>query len=257
MSVIKNKKKEYIQKQKRKWTIKIIFLFSFFITSSLIVIYFLSPLSVINNVEVRGAKAVGEQTIIDASLIKADQPLWETLFKKKEIENEIIDEIEQISSANLTIEKFNNIIIKANEFETVAYLEKDNSYHKVLENGVIVKKSEIVTHGNDPILKNLSEGEVLDRLIQEIQSLESGSEKYISEIDLVDDDNNDRLVEVIMNDGNIVIASIPRFSNKMSYYPEMKESVGNIQGVFDLEVGAYFTPFEAEEDIIEENLIEN
>ncbi|MDN6195258.1 MAG: hypothetical protein L0I93_02045 [Atopostipes suicloacalis] len=52
-----------------------------------------------------------------------------------------------------------------------------------------------------------------------------------------------------MNNGNRILAKIPDFSEKMSFYPKMVQAVESKKGVFDMEAGIYFTPFKDSDNL--------
>ena len=49
-------------------------------------------------------------------------------------------------------------------------------------------------------------------------------------------------IEIKMVDGNIVKALIYNVSQKMQYYPQILNKIGDKKGIVNFEVGAYFTP---------------
>ena len=56
-----------------------------------------------------------------------------------------------------------------------------------------------------------------------------------------------------MKDGNIVKAIIPTLAEKMAFYPQIKAQLKERQGTIDLEVGAYFTPFQEDTNSVKLN----
>lgn len=240
------------QRQKKLFSrlITLILLFSFAI---LIVVYFISPLSKVDIVSVRGTKEVADQEIIDESGIKSGGNLWEIFFERNKISGEVVSELPQVKSMKIVLDGLNDYTLEIQEYETVAYLVKDNKYYNILENGKIVNESRKVSIGNPPIFKEFEENKALKEMIAQYQSLNENIQNSISEVQYTPSEVDDYLIKLYMNDGNEVIASIPSFAEKMNYYPDMVKKVGDQKGTINIEVGAYFSPFKYSEDKKEES----
>ncbi|WP_407372391.1 cell division protein FtsQ/DivIB [Carnobacterium sp.] len=240
------------QRQKKLFTrlITLILLFSFAI---LIVVYFISPLSKVDIVSVSGAKEVADQEIIDESGIKSGGNLWEIFFERNKISGKVVSELPQVKSMEIVLDGLNDYTLEIEEYETVAYLVKDNEYYNILENGKIVNESRKVSIGNPPIFKEFEENKALKEMIVQYQSLNENIQNSISEVQYTPSKVDDYLIKLYMNDGNEVIASIPSFAEKMIYYPDMVKKVGDQKGTINIEVGAYFSPFKYSEDKNEES----
>jgi len=205
--------------------------------------YFISPLSKVGTISVEGNQAVYDQQIIDQSGIHGGDSLIETMRKKDVAVSHIVDELPQVSNSTIEVTGFNDIIIQVKEFNTVAYIADDSSYLRVLENGAVLDDVYSVSIGNQPVLTKFEEGEALDQMIKELSKVEMPILNLISEIELITDRTNSLFIRVYMNNGNRVLSSIPTFSEKIPYYPQMVQAVNGKKGVFDMEVGVYFTPF--------------
>lgn len=235
------------QRQKKLTTrlITLILLFSFAI---LIVVYFISSLSRVDIVSVSGTKEVADQEIIDVSQIKSGDDFWRVFFERKAISKKVFSELPQVKAVEIDFSGLNDYTIKIEEYQTVAYLAEDNKYYNILENGKIVNESRKISIGNPPIFKNFEENKALRTIIIQYQLLNENIQNSISEIEYTPSDIDDHLIKLYMNDGNEVIASIPSFAEKMVYYPDMVKKIGDQKGTFNIEVGAYFSPFEYSEE---------
>ncbi|WP_208558846.1 cell division protein FtsQ/DivIB [Marinilactibacillus kalidii] len=229
---------------KLKWT----FLMTVFITMLLIAIYFISPYSKIEAVSVRGTNEVLDQEVIDASMIKSGDSLWKTYFDHSNVEDRVKNQYPQVKEMKLSINNLNNIELEISEYETVAYLYRDETYFKVLDNGEVLEEAYPNTVGNLPIFFNFKNETVLMQLLEEYKLLDSGIQSMLSEIEWIENDRNPLLVKAYMNDGNEVLASIPSFSERLNHYPQLVRAVNGENGLFDLEAGAYFLPFSSAED---------
>lgn len=231
------------QRQKNLLTrlITLILLFSFAI---LVVVYFISPLSKVDMLSVSGTKEVADQEIIDVSQIKSGDNLWKVFFERKEISKNLLSELPQVKSMKISFDGLNDYIIKIEEYQTVAYLAEENKYYNILENGKIVNESRKVSIGNPPIFKSFEENKALKAMIEQYKLLNENIQNSISEVEYTPSEIDDYLIKLYMNDGNEVVASIPSFAEKMIYYPDMVKKIGDQKGTFNIEVGAYFSPFE-------------
>lgn len=235
-------------KRSKKSLYRLLVIVTVFLVGDFIVLYFLSSFSRVGQLSVSGYEEVVVQNVIDASSVHAGDSLWETFFNRNEIEEKIVESLPQVKAANVHLESPNHFTFHIQEYETVAYLAHNQTYKKILENGSILKEKQEVTRGGYPILSEFKEGKVLDRFLKEYEKLEATVHKSISEIQYDPTPTDNYRIRLFMNDGNQVLASIPTFSERILYYPLMKKEAGTTLGEFNLEAGAYFTPYEAENE---------
>lgn len=237
------KLKEKRRKKMYRRLVALLFLFSFAI---LIVVYFITPLSKVDQVSVSGTKEVTDQAVIDASQIRSGDSLWETFFSRNKIETTVKKQLPQVKSMKLKFNSINSYELVVSEYKTVAYLEKGDEYYNILSNGKIVNESRKISIGNPPIFVNFKEGKALNKMLEQYQVLNENIHNSISEIEYTPSKTDDYLITLYMNDGNQVVASILSFAEKMVYYPDIVEKIGEEKGVINIEVGIYFMPFESE-----------
>lgn len=213
--------------------------------------YFISPWSKVGTISVQGNEAVYDQTIIDKSTIQGGDSVIDTLNISDDLAEKITAELPQVEKTTVSLDSLNHIVIEVEEFDTVAYIANEGSYLRVLENGAVLDDMYSVSLGNQPVLSNFEEGKALDLMIEELSQLDEPILNLISEIELLTDRTNPLFIQVFMNNGNRVLSSIPTFAEKIPYYPKMVAAVSGQKGIFDMEVGVYFTPF-ADENITDE-----
>lgn len=222
----------------------------------IVLAYFISPLSDVSTVSVEGNTAVYDQEIIDQSGILSGDSVIKTFHEKENVVNQVVDGLPQVAETTVELDGFNDVVIRVKEFDTVAYIANDTSYLRVLENGTVLDDAYSVSIGNQPVLTKFEEGETLNLMIEELSKVDRPILNLISEIELVSDRKNPLFIRVYMNNGNRVLSSIPTFAEKIPYYPQMVKAVNGRKGVFDMEVGVYFTPFadgETEESGVNED----
>ncbi len=211
--------------------------------------YFISPWSKVGTISVEGNENVYVQQVIDESHIQSGDSMLDIYRETETIGQQITEQIPQISKAKAEITGLNDIVLQVEEFSTVAYIANEGSYLRVLENGTVLEDVYDVSLGNQPVLSNFEEGEALNLIIEEMSQLDPSILHLISEIELVENRTNPLFIQAYMNNGNRVLSSIPSFAEKISYYPQMVQAVSGMKGVFDMEVGVYFTPFLSQENI--------
>ena len=235
-----------------KWSgLMLVFTLAIFVS-----LYTISSYSNVKDVSVEGTSEVYDQEVFNNSSITIGDSVLGTYFGREDIETRITEAIPQVSGAELKVTGLQSVTITISEYETVAFLQTDDHYQKILENGVILDETLPRITSSQPVLLNFSQGEALERMLSTYEEVDDQVQSLISEIVHVEDDHNPMLVRAFMNDGNEVLASIPTFAERMNYYLQMRETVdGN--GVFDLEAGAYFIPYDSEEYESYENDDEN
>lgn len=243
------KEKGKIEMSNRRLTQSFILVLIFHLFFIAIFAYLISPLSKVATITVEGSQNVYEQSIIDENAIEIGDYVFTSQGKFEEIEDNIINELVQVSKAKMRVEDINHLVIEVEEFDTVAYIAKDEGYLRVLENGKVLDDEYSISLGNQLVLSKFEEGKALDLMIKELGKIEKPILNLISEVELVENRANPLFIHVYMNNGNRIYAKIPDFSKKMPYYPQMVQAVESEKGVFDMEAGVYFIPFKDSEDI--------
>lgn len=247
-------KKSTWSRLKAKWFGLVLF----FSLTLFIGIYFLTPYSQVGAIVVEGTDEVLDQEVINESKIRSGDSLWQTYFNKSEIEKEIKATLPQVKSMELTIKDFHDVHFDISEYETVAYLYKEDTYFKILDNEKVLREPYPNNVGNLPTFFNFVDEDVLQQMLSEYNQLEQSIQSMISEVEWIENERNPLLVKAYMNNGNEVLASIPSFSERLKRYPQLVRAVKGENGLFDLEAGAYFLPFSSVEDqeYDEENSVE-
>lgn len=239
------------ERSKREKTLYIILMVVFSVVL-LLSLYTISPLSKVDEISTAGNTFLTDQAIIDSSGLSSGMSLWNILFKRNDFESQLVSSEPQVESAELQIDSLNDLSITISEIPIVAYLVQDDALYPVLENGEKVDEASSATHGNAPLLLNFDE-ENLEDFINSYVTLDSTIKQLVSEVRFAPTESNPNRIIFYMNDGNQVYASINTFAERMAYYLSMTEAVGDAKGVYQLEVGAYFTPFDSTEEDVELN----
>lgn len=233
------------EQQIRQINKKYIGLYASFSLGLMITGFLISPYGKVNDVYVEGVEQLPEQLVLDASQISRHQTTIGTLASRQTVEATIISKLPKVKAVQVKREELHDIVLEVEEFETIAYLDQANGYHSVLENGSILDESHQVPIGNNPILSHFEQGPILNQFITAFQTIGEDVQNSISEITYKGTKQNPYKITLYMNDGNYIIANINDFAEKIIYYPAMAQTLKDKKGTIDMEVGAFFTPFDS------------
>ncbi|WP_347860660.1 cell division protein FtsQ/DivIB [Salimicrobium sp. PL1-032A] len=234
------------QRRKRKVNRQLILYLSILFFLIAIVIYLQSPLSNVAEIKVEGQKKVTEDEVREWSGITENSNLW--AIDRSSVSEKLTANPE-LKEATINRNFPNTITITVSERERVAYVKEEESYAPILENGKILEEKQDYP-GDGPILSGFPEKENLEEIAIEISNLPVSISSLISEVHWVEDGESGK-VQLYMNDGYTVLASIRYFAEKMPSYPSIVSQLNpDATGVIHVGVGTYFEP--SSEDTEEE-----
>lgn len=215
-----------------------------FISTLLIVLYFQSSYSHIQSVKIKGASLFSEEQYIKQSTLQIGDSMWG--FRDKRIE-ENIEQYDWVESIHVKRNWLTGVEIQVNEYKTIGYAENNDRLDIVLENGKFVQIIGQVLPLDGPIFSGFGEEKIRNRMIRELNSLDSEVIMTISQINYNPSKEDVYSIQVYMNDGNEVRALIPSFSEKMKFYPSIVSQLKpGVNGIIDLEVGSFFQTYQNE-----------
>src|SRR5690606_9286235 len=117
---------------------------------------------------------------------------------------------------------------------------------RILENGTILSNNPTAeVPGNVPILSGFEEDHILEEMAKQLMELPSEIVNAISEIHYTPNKTHKYQINLYMNDGFEVSASILTFADKIIHYPSfITELDPDTKGIIDLEVGSFFKSYE-------------
>jgi cell division protein FtsQ len=237
------------QQRKQKTNRRLISFLSIFFLLILLVIYFQSPLSKVSSITVKGNVHVESEKIIEMSKITTSNGFWNINTTKT---SQLIEEHLQIKQATVEKKFPNHIVLKVDEYESIAYLEENGAFKPILENGQVLKDRTVKVPADAPVLINWNQEKNVNEMINELKKLSPSILNSISEIHHTPNKTDPWLVHLYMNDGFEVMASVRTFSKKMNTYTKIVSQLDeNSNGIIHLEVGSYFesyTPIESKEE---------
>ncbi|GEB28055.1 cell division protein FtsQ [Enterococcus casseliflavus] len=219
----------------------------------LIVLYFVSPLSRLANVVVKGNQEVSAEAILENSDLAVNEEMWPQFFERNQSVAAIKKELPRIKNASISLSGINRFDITVTEFQEVALLAKDGGYAPVLENGAVLDDISEQPEEGLPVLENFSAEDKIKATLSAYQELSSEIRDGISQIKYTPRDSNDELLTLFMNDGNQVIVNISNMVSQMQYYPQIAKDLTE-DSIVDMEVGIFTYPISnTQEDDADEN----
>ena len=232
------------QRRKKKANRRAIALLSVFFLLLIFVLYFLSPLSNVNKINVEGNVYATENIIVETSGLSTDTTIWKV--DKEEIK-ERLKRLPEIKTVDISIILPNTVQINVEEYKRLAYMVSESDFLPILSNGKVMEtvgEGRVPIHA--PLIIGFSEGEELDSVISALEKLPEDINNAISEIHYDPSDTDKYRVKLFMNDGFEVSANSRTLADKLVHYPSIVSQLDpNVKGVIDLEVGSYFRAYES------------
>ncbi|MFC6202427.1 cell division protein FtsQ/DivIB [Lactiplantibacillus nangangensis] len=204
--------------------------------------YFISPLSHIAQVRVTGTEKLTAAQVRTATQVKVGQSVWAVIGQDKTTSRLARKANPQVGQVKTTLSNWNHVTLKVTEIRLAGYLVIGGQYRRVLENGLIMSKSQSQPGGGYPIYASFKSGSRLQLMIAQYAKLPAAVKHNISEIKFDPNKANPERVHLYMNDGNEVYATISTFASKMQYYSGIVAKM-KAPGIINLEVGAYSYSF--------------
>ncbi|MFB1081195.1 cell division protein FtsQ/DivIB [Jeotgalibacillus sp. JSM ZJ347] len=231
------------RKRANRRLIGVVLLFVFLIT---IVLYFQSPYSKVQNIQLSGNSEISDEQTIRLSGLSTGDPYW--TLDTEEAEKKLQDN-HMIKNAEIKRDFPLNVEVKIEEFNKVALNREGQLYKSVFENGFISEPQTVQEIDfSAPVLNGFTQGEVLNDLASALSDLPDNVLNSISEVHYSPSEVDSNRIILYMNDGFEVHAVIPTLVEKMTHYPSIVSQLNpDVKGVIDLEVGSYFRAYETGE----------
>ncbi|WP_235046365.1 cell division protein FtsQ/DivIB [Bhargavaea cecembensis] len=225
------------EKRRRRTNRNFLFLLVLFLLLLAVLLYFQSPLSKVREIRVEGAALQNEEEYIKASGIRTGDALWG--FSSGEAEQSVT-RLAGVEGAEVVREDFRDVVIRVDEFKTVALVQRESGFHPVLADGSVFGRAS-ETPPPAPILAEFGEDEQMKKMVGELEKLPASITSLISELKYTGEGS----ITAFMTDGYEVRGVISGFADKMEYYPSIVSQLTEEgKGVIDLEAGVYFTSYE-------------
>ncbi|GAK14517.1 cell division protein FtsQ/DivIB [Geomicrobium sp. JCM 19039] len=209
------------EQRKKRANRRLILYVSIFFILIAAVVYFQSPLSHIQTIQVEGQEIGEEQEILSASSLETGTSIWSADFDAAE---QSITQIPYVDSVEVRRSLPTTVRIVVNERERAAYIEQDGQFIPVYGNGNLMEEQSLSTHPSDaPVIYNWTEERLLELFFEELNQLGDGIVNHISEIHPLEDDPTH--LRLYMNDGIEVETTVNQFADHMTSYPTIARQI--------------------------------
>lgn len=229
------------ERRKKRTNRKFTLLLVIFLITLLGLLYFQSPYSHVQTIVVKGSNLATSDEYIDRSGIQKGQSMWEIRTKNAE---EILQKNDWIQDVTVKRSGLTAVTIELKEWKKAAYVQTEDGFDLVLENGTVFHSSENLAPVDAPVLSAFDNPKAMTRMVKELAKLNGEVLSMISQIESVPSKADPYRIRLFMNDGFEVRAVIPSFAEKMNYYPSIIAQIGESEkGVIDIEVGSFFQTY--------------
>lgn len=211
----------------------------------LITVYYVSPLSLLNQVSVKGNQTIASEKIITDSKFHYGEDFLSQYFDRKQAVAAIKKENVRIHTVSITPSGFNTLQISVTEYGQIAQLSKGKQYYPILENGKTLDQGTKTPESGFVILEDFKADDAIIATIKAYEKLPDDIRSAISQINATPTKANDSLLKLMMKDGNTVIVNIENLAQQMIYYPKVAKDLPDT-GIIDMEVGIFYTPYTSE-----------
>lgn len=232
------------ERRKKRTNRRFLILIVIFFLTLLTLLYFQSPFSHIKNITVKGNHLNSKEYYIKHSGLSIGDSLWE--FKSSRVER-LIKQQKMVKQVTIKRKWLNNVSISIKEYDKVAYLRENNQYNLVLSNGAVLHLNQLPANLNMPILVGFEDEKTRKKMIQQLNQMDDELTSLISQVNAIPSKSNPYNIQLFMNDGFEVRASIPTLASKLKYYPSIVSQIKKGEkGVIDLEVGTFYRSYKHE-----------
>jgi cell division protein FtsQ len=229
---------------------KVSVIFGCFFIVLLFMLYFISPLSKLEDINISGNKFLSSEKILKVSNLVEGEGLWSQYFLKRHVKENIKHMSPRVESVQIKLSGLNGLKIRVHEYSEVAYEEdeKTNEYHPILSTGKLMNESFKQSPKNLLILKKFNGSKhQISEVIEQYNRLHNSLRDLITVITLTPTLTNPDLTVLSMKDGNEVKVSFEDISERLNYYSKVSKNMPE-PGVVDMEIGVYSYPFSKKEE---------
>lgn len=205
----------------------------------------LLPWNRIGILTVNGNEQLNSQDVIQWSELTPLHPKRATFKKTKLIEERLKEKSPLIETVQLEKEDSFHTTIIIKEATMIGQIKVDQEVYAVTQEGMLINSNE------SPALPTLLFEEEDHRLTDFFTSLGQIDNTLIEEfeyVQLTPLDVAGASVKIQCRNGDLIMTNIHDLSQKLPFYKDMKEQNNQKNGVYHLDVGAYYSPIIYSED---------
>lgn len=234
-----------------KGKVKLLVLYLLIFTTMVVSGWMLMPFNKVNQVHVYGVQVMDPKTLLEDLRINPLAPVKSVMKHQQAIETYLEKTYPLVESVDLQRRNWWSLDFYVKEYQVVAKVQEDNRLNLLLSSGQLIENdlndSMITQEAYDqlPLLMGVFPADERKNLGSSLSQIDSQVVAQMASIASVDEANKEGHIQVKMKDGNEIQAVITTFAQKVNYYPQILEQLEGRQGIIDLEVGAYFTPYQS------------
>lgn len=205
-------------------------------------LYFVLPISKEKKISIEGVQALTVAEIEEFSQITADDYILTFWLFRNDYAQNIVNSSPLVKSAQIHYQFPNRFTISIEEYATIGYVKRNETYHSVLANGEILEQA----YTGDALLSqfttiNLQNQDLIRKLATQLVELDSSLRTNIQAIDLTPSKVTSDLLTLTMYDGNKVLIPLTDIGEKLIYYPKIASQLA-VASIVDMEVGIFSYP---------------
>lgn len=241
---IENRIPQLARRKKRRRMLQYSFIGVIVLLLVVIVMYHQSPYSKIQTIQIDGADYKEEAYYKEQLPLQIGDSMW---FNVGDMAQTIADN-DWIKQAHIERDWLTTVSITIEEYAHVGYVQQENEYYAVLENGDTVGESLAASVIDAPLLSGFHDDAYFSEMLKQLAQLKPEVLTLISQVLYTPSKSDKSVITLYMTDGYEVRVLIHEFATKINYYPAIVVQLADIEakGIIDLEVGSYFTSFDAE-----------
>ncbi|MGX4763567.1 cell division protein FtsQ/DivIB [Holzapfeliella sp. JNUCC 72] len=233
--------------QRRRSLIKkLLLIFTIAIVVILASLYYMSPISNVNKVEVNSENIVSKEELEKLIVFNPNDKVLVAYINQGTLSHKVNETYPSIARLDLKITNYNELQMTAVPAEVIGYFQNANGYQRIVSDGRI--SPEYIKEPKDHTIYYGFQGDnQQERLSQTIKLVNQLPDKIKSQLAKVRVDGlKQNQIVLVMKDNNIVLGNQDTIVDKMSYYDKMKEKLESKKYLIDLEVGYFAQPLSDE-----------
>lgn len=240
-----NIEQDLVQEQVGKEPLPIVAVWKFFsvilvgLLTSLVAIYFLSPLSKRKDIHIQGNQVVSNQEIMKYSHIRPEDYTVTTIVQQADHVKSIQMGSEWIKSAQIAYQFPFEFIITLEEYVALGYIKDEERYRPVLSSGIIGSQSLTEKELPDsPLLVELKDADLISTLFLQLAEVDADIVQNIQLITLTPSKATPDLLTLSMQGGHKVLVPLSEIKRKLPYYARIAQQL-TLPNIIDMEVGIF------------------
>lgn len=229
---------DYLKKANYEYIFKMVFVVLLNIVGMVGCLYFLWGLNLIKEINVTGNDEVPTQEIIDASILKVNQSVFQIPFKQEQLKKQVKRQIPQIDQIGFELQDFNTVKIRVTELKIIGYIQENKKFRSVFTDGTVDHSLKSKIYQNRPIFEGFKTKAQVKQIAQVFQKIPAPVKNNISEIKLTHSSVNPNQIILNMDDGNKVIGDLTTIIKKITDYSFLTKNHQE-RLLIDLEVGTF------------------